>query len=95
MNLAQHTLIFGARVYQWTASPVLAALTGPTGGCRFTPTCSEYAIEAVKEHGAARGSALAAWRVCRCNPWGGCGEDPVPRRTHGEDGSGTMELNRR
>lgn len=65
-------------MYQWTVSPLLAALSGPTGGCRFTPSCSHYAIEAIRTHGALRGGALAAWRLCRCNPWGGCGEDPVP-----------------
>ena len=48
--------------------------------CRFTPTCSQYAIEAVKEWGAIRGLALAVWRVLRCNPFGRGGYDPVPKR---------------
>lgn len=46
--------------------------------CRFTPTCSQYALDALSEWGAIVGSALAVWRVLRCNPFGGCGYDPVP-----------------
>jgi len=46
--------------------------------CRFTPTCSEYAAEAVARHGALGGSCLALWRLLRCNPFGGRGLDPVP-----------------
>ena len=46
--------------------------------CRFTPTCSEYAAEAIKRHGALAGSLLTLWRLVRCNPLGGRGLDPVP-----------------
>lgn len=46
--------------------------------CRFTPTCSQYAIEALKKHGPVKGLLLTAWRILRCNPWGGSGYDPVP-----------------
>jgi len=46
--------------------------------CRFTPTCSEYAIQAIRKHGPFKGLALAVWRILRCNPWGGSGYDPVP-----------------
>lgn len=46
--------------------------------CRFTPTCSEYARQALLKHGPLKGLALAAWRILRCNPWGGSGYDPVP-----------------
>jgi putative membrane protein insertion efficiency factor len=46
--------------------------------CRYLPTCSEYAIEAVERHGAVRGIALSLWRIARCNPLGGSGLDPVP-----------------
>ena len=46
--------------------------------CRFTPTCSAYAIEALRKHGPIKGSLLAIWRILRCNPWGGSGYDPVP-----------------
>ena len=46
--------------------------------CRFTPTCSEYAKQALRKHGPIKGLALAIWRILRCNPWGGSGYDPVP-----------------
>ena len=46
--------------------------------CRFTPTCSEYARQAIMKHGPIKGLALAIWRILRCNPWGGSGYDPVP-----------------
>lgn len=46
--------------------------------CRFTPTCSQYALEALRKHGPIRGLWLAVWRILRCNPWGGSGYDPVP-----------------
>ena len=46
--------------------------------CRFTPSCSGYAVLAIRRHGALRGGWLAARRILRCQPWGGCGEDPVP-----------------
>lgn len=48
------------------------------GACRYEPSCSAYAAEAVARHGAVRGSWLAAHRLCRCGPWGGQGYDPVP-----------------
>lgn len=51
---------------------------GRPSPCRFTPTCSQYGIEAVEQHGALRGGALAARRVLRCHPWGSFGYDPVP-----------------
>ena len=46
--------------------------------CRFTPTCSEYARQALIKHGPVKGLALTIWRILRCNPWGGSGYDPVP-----------------
>lgn len=46
--------------------------------CRFQPTCSEYARQAIRKHGPFKGLALAIWRILRCNPWGGSGYDPVP-----------------
>jgi putative membrane protein insertion efficiency factor len=79
MNCFQRLLLSSLRLYQLVLSPVLAVLFGPSGlGCRYQPSCSQYAIEAVRLHGARRGSWLAARRLCRCHPWGGCGEDPVP-----------------
>lgn len=56
----------------------ISAHTNPH--CRFTPTCSAYAIEAISRFGAFRGGLLAAWRILRCNPFGGHGYDPVPDR---------------
>ncbi len=68
------------RVYQLTLSPAQTFFFGATGGCRYTPSCSAYAVEALREHGAATGTMLAVKRICRCHPWGGCGHDPVPPR---------------
>jgi putative membrane protein insertion efficiency factor len=79
MNPLQHILVFAIRVYRLTISPAQALLFGPTGGCRFTPSCSIYAREAVQTHGAVTGTILSARRICRCHPWGGCGHDPVPK----------------
>jgi putative membrane protein insertion efficiency factor len=67
-------LIALVRVYQVVISPVV----GPR--CRFYPSCSNYAIEAMRVHGALRGSGMAAWRVLRCNPLSNGGLDPVPPR---------------
>ena len=65
-------LIQPIRFYQRFISPY----TPPT--CRFTPSCSQYAIEAICKHGPFKGLVLAVWRILRCNPWGGSGYDPVP-----------------
>lgn len=46
--------------------------------CRYTPTCSNYALDALRKHGAFKGAAMAVWRILRCNPWSDGGEDPVP-----------------
>jgi len=50
--------------------------------CRFAPSCSEYAKQAIIEHGAGKGLCLASKRICRCHPWGGQGYDPVPKAEH-------------
>lgn len=76
MNPLSHFMIACVRVYQWTLSPMLTAVFGDQ--CRYTPSCSVYAIEAIRTHGALRGGWLAFRRICRCSPWGGCGCDPVP-----------------
>ena len=76
MNPAQYLSIAFVRVYQWTLSPLLAALFGDQ--CRYSPTCLVYAIDAIRAHGALWGGWYAFRRICRCSPWGGCGCDPVP-----------------
>ena len=58
--------------YQVALSPLLG------GRCRFVPRCSHYSIEAFQRHGTLRGLWLTLWRVGRCHPWGGSGDDPVP-----------------
>ncbi|WP_066793415.1 membrane protein insertion efficiency factor YidD [Sphingomonas soli] len=65
-------LILVARAWQLGPSLILPP------SCRFTPSCSAYAIEALRRYGAIKGSWLAGKRILRCNPWGGCGHDPVP-----------------
>lgn len=70
-------LIGLVRFYQLAISPWTPS------ACRYTPTCSQYAIEAIHEHGALRGTWWAVRRLARCHPWGGYGYDPVsPRRGH-------------
>ena len=71
-------LRFFIRIYQCTLSPLLCLLSGPNSGCRFTPTCSAYLLEAVEAHGIGHGSWLGLKRLARCQPWGDCGHDPVP-----------------
>jgi len=64
--------ILVARAWQMGPSRVLPP------SCRFHPTCSAYAIEALSRYGAVKGLWLATWRILRCHPWGGLGHDPVP-----------------
>ena len=65
-------LILAVQAYQWTLRPFIGA------HCRFEPSCSHYAVEALRRHGAWRGATLSASRVLRCNPWNEGGLDPVP-----------------
>jgi len=76
MNLAANAGIAAVKVYQWTIRPLTGA------NCRFWPSCSDYAIDAFRHHGALRGGGLAARRVLRCNPWHEGGWDPVPEPDH-------------
>ena len=71
-RLLVRLLVLPIRFYQLCISPLL----GPS--CRFTPTCSEYARQALIKHGPVKGLWLAFRRILRCNPWGGSGYDPVP-----------------
>jgi putative membrane protein insertion efficiency factor len=66
-------MVFLVRAYQAVVSPLL----GPC--CRYAPSCSAYAIEALQAHGVVRGLVLAAWRVLRCHPFAAGGYNPVPR----------------
>lgn len=81
MNIGQHLLLLVIRAYRKVLSPVLGFLAGPYSGCRYTPTCSVYAMAAIQTHGAVKGAWLGLKRICRCHPWGGCGHDPVPPKT--------------
>jgi putative membrane protein insertion efficiency factor len=67
-------LIYFVRAYQVVLSPLFR------GCCRFEPSCSNYAIEALRVHGALKGSILAMWRILRCHPFGAHGYDPVPEK---------------
>ena len=74
------------RGYQIFIRPVLKAVAGPNAGCRYSPTCSNYFLEAVERHGAWKGSWIGICRIFRCHPWGGSGYDPVPPRAGEETG---------
>jgi putative membrane protein insertion efficiency factor len=80
LNVPQFVLIFAIRLYRWTVSPLLVFLFGPTSGCRFTPSCSQYAVDAIRAQGVLAGSGLAIRRICRCHPWGDGGHDPAPKK---------------
>jgi len=71
-RLLSYLLLLPIYFYRKCISP----MTSPS--CRFTPTCSQYAVEAIKKHGPFKGLYLAVKRILRCHPWGGSGYDPVP-----------------
>jgi len=68
----RHLAVWLIRLYQRTLSRLMPST------CRFTPSCSEYAVQAIQAHGVLRGGWLAVWRICRCNPFSKGGYDPVP-----------------
>lgn len=74
MSIATALPVALLRVWQYSFSAVFPP------ACRFSPTCSAYAIDALRTHGVARGGLLALKRISRCHPWGGQGHDPVPER---------------
>ena len=78
-------LVAALRGYQYAIRPMLGA------NCRFFPSCSEYAIEALERHGATRGSCLAMWRLCKCHPYHPGGYDPVPEARDEVDARSTRE----
>jgi uncharacterized protein len=71
-NLVSLIFIFLIKIYQLVISPFLP------NSCRFSPTCSQYGLEAVSKHGPIKGLWLTVKRILRCHPWGGHGHDPVP-----------------
>ena len=75
MTFYERSVRLAHRAYKLTLSPWIGR------SCRFVPTCSDYARDALILHGPIRGSYLAAWRLCRCQPFGGRGLDPVPPRS--------------
>ena len=79
-NAIKKVLIFLIKTYQLTLSPRFSH-----GSCRFAPTCSQYALEAIEVHGIFKGCLLAAWRILRCNPFSKGGWDPVPPKKTKED----------
>ena len=82
MNPITRILWLVVQAYRYTLSPII----GPV--CRYEPTCSQYALDALREHGALRGSWLAVRRIARCHPWGGFGYDPVPKAISSSHHSG-------
>ena len=72
----KRVLLAMLRFYKRSISPLLPP------ACKYTPTCSEYAMEAIEVHGAFKGTLLAIWRVLRCNPFSRDGYDPVPKPHH-------------
>lgn len=71
------------RIYQLILAPAVHSIVPIQGGCRFHPSCSAYAREAVERYGFFSGGRLMLKRLCRCHPWGGSGVDPVPDRLPG------------
>jgi hypothetical protein len=71
-NLPSKMMIASIKFYQGAISPHLGK------ACRYTPSCSNYGVEAIKKYGPLKGGLLTAKRICSCNPWGGHGYDPVP-----------------
>jgi uncharacterized protein len=72
LKIASAPFILLIKLYQWLISPWLPP------SCRFTPSCSQYALEAFRKYGPVKGLWLSARRIARCHPWGGHGHDPVP-----------------
>ena len=84
-RLAANVLAVPVLLWRWCISPFLPP------ACRFAPSCSQYALEALARHGAIEGSRLAVARLARCHPWGGHGYDPVPEQAPARVGGATPE----
>jgi len=74
-TIPRRLAILLVRFYQYVLKPMMAMFGGR---CRFYPTCSNYAIGALKRHGLIKAIPMIVWRLLRCQPWGGMGHDPVP-----------------
>jgi len=72
LQILSYPFIALIKLYQWLISPLLGSQ------CRFTPTCSNYSLQAFRKYGLFKGFWLTVTRIARCHPWGGHGEDPVP-----------------
>ncbi|WP_111734647.1 membrane protein insertion efficiency factor YidD [Roseovarius amoyensis] len=83
MSPLAHIVALPVRAYRLIFSPWVG------WNCRYQPTCSQYALDALERHGALRGGWMALCRIARCNPWGGCGYDPVPGNDDEETGNKT------
>ena len=75
IRIINYIFIFPVKIYQWIISPLLPST------CRYSPTCSNYMIQAIKEWGPFKGGYLGIKRIGSCHPWGGSGEDPVPENS--------------
>lgn len=82
----QHATLLALRGYKWAISPMFPP------ACRYVPTCSEYAMEAVERYGAVRGGLMSIWRLFRCHPFARGGYDPVVRHTNAGDEHLTQAL---
>lgn len=77
MKWISELFVFPIKLYQWLLSPILSRVFGMR--CRYEPSCSHYAIGAIREWGPIKGMWLGGKRILSCNPWGGMGPDPVPK----------------
>lgn len=84
MKLFRIICLFLVAVYRKVISPVIHAIAGPSFGCRYMPTCSQYAEQALKTHPPLKALKLIFCRVSSCHPWGGSGYDPVPEPEQNE-----------
>lgn len=88
-NVLKSIVLFALRGYKWMLSPLLPP------ACRYVPTCSEYALEAIDRFGLVRGGGMAAWRVLRCHPLARGGYDPVVRQHADGDQVSALAVNHR